>query len=252
KEEIDEYLDIKNKDQREKMSIKQQMSIHNLMRIVFLKRSESSIYALQRTIEFYKERLINFKSILVEKNKIISISDLKKYLELFSKESLNKDEIIEIGELQIDIPPDFKKEEMLNDIDKDLLLADFIIDILKELVKEDDKIKAFSKLIESKIQKGHKKILVFSYFADTINYLKDNISNYCLNIINEKNALFVSSSGNSIKAEKAAELFSPKSKNYTDKFQDWEKEIDFLFTTDVLSEGQNLQDCDVLINYDLH
>jgi superfamily II DNA/RNA helicase len=92
------------------------------------------------------------------------------------------------------------------------------------------------------------KVLVFSYFSDTVAYLQENLASLNSNITME-NIGFVSSSNGS-DSEKLASRFSPVSKKYTLKSE--EKELQYLVATDVLSEGQNLQDAGILINYDLH
>jgi hypothetical protein len=99
-----------------------------------------------------------------------------------------------------------------------------------------------------KNKKAGEKILLFSYFTDTINYLEKRLPE----LIDDEE--FVDKSAfltgtNRVLLEETVKRFSPISTNSNvEKVQ----EIDFLFATDVLSEGQNLQDCGNLINYDLH
>ena len=90
-----------------------------------------------------------------------------------------------------------------------------------------------------------RKVLVFTYFSDTLQYLKDNLPKY---LVNNKNVEFAL--GNKNEIENFAKRFAPVSKKYTLKPD--EKEIDYLIATDKLSEGQNLQDCGIIINFDLH
>ena len=94
-----------------------------------------------------------------------------------------------------------------------------------------------------------KKLLVFSFFSDTIDYLKERLPQLLENRIPNfsKRAEFIS--GNSGSVEEITKRFSPISKKANIKKQ---SELDFLFATDVLSEGQNLQDAGFLVNYDLH
>lgn len=141
---------------------------------------------------------------------------------------------------------------MIKDISRDRIIARVLIDILEFLgnYKYDDKISKFAQYIERVSMSGEygKKVLVFSFFADTINYLKENLGKL-VNIENfESRSEFISGQSGSV--ESIVRRFSPVSKKYS--LKDGEKELDFLFSTDILSEGQNLQDAGILINYDLH
>jgi len=87
--------------------------------------------------------------------------------------------------------------------------------------------------------------LVFTYFADTLKYLSESLPQYLVKGQNVEFAL-----GNKADIEDYAKRFAPGSKKY--QLKPGEKEIDFLLATDKLSEGQNLQDCGMIVNYDLH
>ena len=121
---------------------------------------------------------------------------------------------------------------------------------LSLLDQDDSKIKAFAKLLlDLKTnQSAGSKVLVFSFFSDTVEYLHKNLNKYADWIIEGENAGYVSSSSHD-DAGDMANRFSPIAQNINIPKS---KEIDYLISTDVLSEGQNLQDCGVLINYDLH
>ena len=107
---------------------------------------------------------------------------------------------------------------------------------------------------------GNKKIIIFSAFADTIEYLYRNIAPE-LKKHGINSAMVSGGAGNNkttmkgLRANDYNEIlinFSPKSKDREKIFPKLTEEIDILFATDVISEGQNLQDCDYLINYDIH
>ncbi len=152
---------------------------------------------------------------------------------------------------------------------------DFKLQTLKNIITDK---------IENPINKGNKKVLIFSAFADTANYLYDNISKW----VKEKyslNTALIEGGGNKVTLKHCPKntntlltMFSPISKNrdvafgymkklqesYSDKnlrwsskadiheFDDCFADIDILIATDCISEGQNLQDCDICINYDIH
>ena len=128
----------------------------------------------------------------------------------------------------------------------------------------DLKLQKLIEIVEDKIEHpfnpGNRKILIFSAFADTTNYLYENLAPMLL----EKYGLYSAriqgaSSGNAtnIRGEKDTDrlltLFSPISKERDVAFPaEKDLNIDVLIATDCVSEGQNLQDCDICINYDIH
>ena len=106
------------------------------------------------------------------------------------------------------------------------------------------------KLLEAYKNDPNKKILLFSFFTDTVNYIQDELEkDPKLSKVVSK-AAFVSGSDQK-SALHAAKRFAPKAQE-AEKIAEKDGELNYLFSTDVLSEGQNLQDCGELINYDLH
>src|SRR5699024_2844182 len=118
--------------------------------------------------------------------------------------------------------------------------------------KRDAKLQAFADNLVDVINKKEygSKVLIFSFFSDTIDYLEKALPEIIGRKIKnfQERCYFISE--NKYNKVETARLFSPKSQKY--KLNEKEKEIDFLFATDVLSEGQNLQDAGILVNYDLH
>jgi hypothetical protein len=146
----------------------------------------------------------------------------------------------------------FNIVQLKKDIERDKKIIALIENILTKLIDPalDDKLQQFVKYIESSLAQREygTKILVFSYFADTVNYLQDALPKIVkIPNFKERSAF---TTGQTQKVEHIVRRFAPKAKKY--KLADGEKQIDFLFATDVLSEGQNLQDAGMLINYDLH
>ena len=130
-------------------------------------------------------------------------------------------------------------------------------------VERDAKLKELKRRIAEKVDnpfnRDNKKVIVFTAFADTANYLYRELSDWLKNDKELYSAL-VTGSGNNKTTMKDCRKdlssiltnFSPRSKNRNEIFPDATKEIDVLFCTDCISEGQNLQDCDYLVNYDIH
>lgn len=115
------------------------------------------------------------------------------------------------------------------------------------------------KKLENPINEGNKKVIIFTAFADTASYIYDHVSTY----VKDKyglNTAMVSGSveGRTTCPKLKSDLntvltcFSPISKDKKLLMPNDNTEIDFLIATDCISEGQNLQDCDYLINYDIH
>src|SRR5690606_1251022 len=113
--------------------------------------------------------------------------------------------------------------------------------------------------INSPLNPGNKKVIVFSAFSDTVKYLYEQCAPYFLAEYGLKSALVTGSDENKTNLKGCrSDLnsllvnFSPISKSRAELFPKATDEIDLLFCTDCISEGQNLQDCDYLINYDIH
>ncbi len=109
------------------------------------------------------------------------------------------------------------------------------------------------------INKDNKKILIFTAFADTADYLYSNVSKFAKERYDLDSAIVTGSTegkttikGIGADLNTVLTLFSPISKDKDLLIPNLDKEIDILIATDVISEGQNLQDCDYLINYDIH
>jgi len=244
----DEIKELKiSSDKNKKLLL--QLGIFGILRTVFLKRMESSVSALASSLETYSYKLDLFEK-GVNEGKIVSMDDLD------ALESSLGDEDVEVDEKTLEEHTldkvDDKSYELVSlkkDIQMEKQLVSLIKAQLKILNKDDAKIKCFAdQLNVLHRQDPNQKVLIFSYFADTIKYLEENIGKYC-DFLNEENTGFVSSK-NKGDSENMASRFSPKSKKYLMK--DGETELQYLFSTDVLSEGQNLQDSGVLVNYDLH
>jgi ERCC4-related helicase len=232
----------------ESRALQQQRGIYGIFRTIFLKRMESSVRAIKQSVQKYKTKLEAF-SVGINNNHIISVKDTEAYSEaLNALEESDWEDIENIQETILDEINENKYviSSLKEDIKNELELLDIISKILEILEKDDSKILTLIKKLKD--LKGQK-VLVFSYFADTIDYLRNNIENFSSNYISSKNSGFLSSQNRS-EADDLAGRFSPVSKVY--KIDEECTEIQYLFSTDILSEGQNLQDAGVIINYDLH
>ena len=147
------------------------------------------------------------------------------------------------------------RREISSDLDKLRLLLYMLRDITPE---HDSKLQMLlsdlKHKFENPINSGNKKVIIFTAFADTADYLYENLSKSILKDCGLHTALITGSTegrctipGFRISFNNILTAFSPRSKEGHVK-----KEIDVLIATDCISEGQNLQDCDFLICYDIH
>ena len=151
------------------------------------------------------------------------------------------------------------REDLLDDRKRleNLLAQTMVVDASRDAKLQDLKDLILQK-ISNPINKGNKKVIVFSAFADTVKYLYAELSPWILQQglysaqvtggdTNRTNMPACTSHLSSILIN-----FSPRSKKREIVYPDEKNQIDVLFCTDCISEGQNLQDCDFLINYDIH
>ncbi|OQW95491.1 MAG: hypothetical protein BWK79_02270, partial [Beggiatoa sp. IS2] len=231
-----------------------------MMRINFLKRLESSIHAfaltMERTvrkIEQLEHKLLQFKE--------INLTDLLDDLE---EEEL--DETLQIGEkLKFNLA-DMDIERWLADLAEDKQKLTYLYQSAQQVTAaRDAKLKVLQGLIVQKVQqptlnqdaRKNRKVLVFTAFADTAQYLYTHLEMFAKNL-GIHSALVVGGTGKNKTTlgksdfESILTNFSPMSKERAKTSSTVSEEIDLLIATDCISEGQNLQDCDYLINYDIH
>lgn len=240
--------------------------IRRLMSVNLLKRLESSVYSFNLTLTRIKD--------LIEKT-IAAIDQFEK----FGHAEIDMYEANDASELDIDDQnTDFfsvgKKVKIdLADMDyvswRDALRKDaetlaLVTMMVSDITPEHDtKLQTLLELlvekIENPINEGNKKILVFSAFSDTADYLYDNVSVFMKQRYGLDTALITGSveGKSTIRSLKGTlnnilTCFSPVSKGRDILMPGSKHEIDILIATDCISEGQNLQDCDYLVNYDIH
>lgn len=258
----------------ERTRVSTQRTIHNILHVTWLKRLESSASALLQSVNYYSKRLNLFEKYL-EAGYIIPLSsvdeleseygdDLEKAFSDYEKSYKKIQDALDKGEDVDNIKlegverieaneQDFKLDVLKKDIKRDKAIVSLLQNVLGYMSEpnRNGKLIAFANEIKQLVSSGNygNKVLVFSFFADTVNYLKDSLSELMGDVPDfEKRAAYISGNGGDV--EESARKFAPNAKKY--RLQDGEQEIDYLFATDVLSEGQNLQDAAMLVNYDLH
>lgn len=247
-------------------------SLIHLMRINMLKRLESSIHSFKLTVS----------KLLDQVNQMIGMID--NHEANFDTGQTSEDISI------LDIDPDDttfedllignKVKVLLKDTDTIKWRQELVEDrgILKEIMEKatlvtpekDGKLNKLKDMLIKKItqpiNEGNKKVIIFTTFSDTAKYLYENLADHAKEL-NMNTALVVGSGTNKSTIDIPQEykqqislrdinsvltLFSPQSKEAYKVFPNMKEEIDILIATDCISEGQNLQDCDFVINYDIH
>ncbi len=238
----------------ESFRVNSQLSIHNMLRVTLLKRLESSQFALKKSLQNYLARLEDFESVLLNQNLIASLKDIRELRGQYGDDLDGLDSVSTLEEIEL-IPADpkeFNLDALKADLIRDRRLIEALIRMCDILGEKDDKLINFSALLDRlrREQPAGKKILVFSYYSDTVQYLEENLQKYYQRDDLSQVAAFTSGKTKG-QIETLAKRFSPVSKGGAEEVKR-DGELDILFATDVLSEGQNLQDCGLLINFDLH
>lgn len=266
------YYDIEAKQANIKSSktgqIGREEGIRRLMSINLLKRLESSVYSFKLTLtrvqQLITSTLQNIENFKVNgTNSNIEVDDYIHPENDFDDDDLNTNLFSVGNKLKIDFN-DMDYLSWESQLQADLeILNDLIFEIDKISPEEDAKLQKLLALIVNKIKhpinSDNKKVIVFSAFADTAEYLYKYISKYVKENFNIESAMVTGSKDgvttlSKIKTNLNTVLtyFSPRSKDKDLIYPNDNRQIDILIATDCISEGQNLQDCDYLINYDIH
>ena len=244
-----------------------EQGIRRLTAINLMKRMESSVYSFNLTLKRIKD-LINSTIETIDRfNKQsaheIELTDISN-MDEFDDEDQNTDDLFSFGrKIKIDLA-DMDYVSWRDSLAKDAEVLELLTVMVGDITPDhDSKLQELYKIIDEKISnpinEDNKKIIIFTAFADTAGYLYDNVSEYVKSKYGLNTAMVSGSvDGRTTCPKLRGDLntvltcFSPISKG-RDLFENIPKEdIDILIATDCISEGQNLQDCDYLINYDIH
>ena len=262
---MQKYMDLTHNKGTSLTQKGREEGIRRLMSVNLLKRLESSVYSFQLTLTRIKE-LINSTIEAINHFEKYGASNIQMYEASdrdFDLDDANTDYFTVGKKVKIDLTDmDYKtwRTELKHDADTLELLTLMVADITTE---HDTKLQNLLNLISYKIEnpmnEGNKKVIVFSAFSDTAEYLYDNVSKFIKNKYDLNTAVITGSidGKTTIKGFKATlnnvlTCFSPISKGKAVLMPNSKDEIDILIATDCISEGQNLQDCDYLVNYDIH
>lgn len=248
--------------------VDRESSLQRLMTINLLKRLESSVEAFRLTLKKLKSKNVHTLSQINAYNdggKDVTFTDVSMDYQDIEPEDDDFDDPEDMqigGKIQIGLS-DMDLPRWEHDLKADLDVIEYLLEEMEKVSPADDsKLQHLKVVLESKltspINPGNKKVLLFTAFADTANYLYDNISDH-FNVKHRiHTAKVTGKDGPKSTLDKHYDfqsiltLFSPRSKEKAAILPNEPREIDFLIGTDCISEGQNLQDCDYLVNYDIH
>nr|WP_302579291.1 SNF2-related protein [Bacteroides intestinalis] len=242
-----------------------EQGIRRLMATNLMKRMESSVYAFHLTlvrIKDYIDKTIETITEFENTSHLQSMvfSDITNIQETeFDGDDIN-DDVLAIGKkVKIDLA-DMDYKTWKHELEKDKEILDLLVCMIADITPEhDSKLQELFDVIDEKqehsINVGNKKIIIFTAFADTADYLFETVSVYAKKKFSLDTALITGSvdgkttiSGLKTDLNTVLTCFSPISKGKNLLLPNNTDEIDILIATDCISEGQNLQDCDYLIS----
>lgn len=266
---MDKYADL-YEDNKVNIGFTQanrEQGIRRLTAINLMKRMESSVHSFNLTLK-RMEALINGTIDKIDHFKkqdktILNLTELDNRQD-YDEDDQNNDDLFTIGKkVKIDLA-DMDYKSWRTNLAKDSEVLEILALMVGDITPEhDSKLQELFRVLKNKmanpINHGNKKVIIFTAFADTAEYLYHHVSKYMKKHVGLETAMVTGSvEGRSTIAKLHADLntvltcFSPISKDKALLMPDRAIEIDLLIATDCISEGQNLHDCDYLINYDIH
>lgn len=239
--------------------------IRRLMSINLLKRLESSVYSFRLTLERINKLIADtIATIQNYQNggQVLELDDLSA-AEDWDADDQNTDFFTVGRKIKIDLA-DMDYLTWLRDLQSDAETLQLLLFMVADITPaHDSKLRQLFDLIDQKIthpiNPDNRKLIIFTAFSDTADYLYQHVSRYAKEKFGLNTAEVTGNvEGRTIISGLRCDLntvltcFSPISKHKEDLMPGDASALDILIATDCISEGQNLQDCDYLINYDIH
>lgn len=231
--------------------IDREKNIVNLMRVNILKRLESSINSFSLTLE----RILN------QINNMLNVLDSGQEYD-FDGSDIDEDDLDDIeigGKIKVKVK-DLDSIRLRQDLNEDKDILEYLLQYSERIdVSRDAKLQALKDQISNKINHpingDNKKIIIFTSFSDTANYLYTNLHEWLYSTHGLYSAIVTGGSNTKTNLKSVSNSFEPILAHFSPISNHLDintEQIDILIATDCISEGQNLQDCDYLINYDIH
>ena len=238
--------------------------LRKLMATNLLKRLESSVNSFRLTLQRIKNYIGNTLTLIAdfEKNHGADAIDVTEFTASDDDwESADAFLVSKKSKIRLS---DMDTTSWKRDLKADLEKLDLLLLMLEDITpRHDSKLQMLIADLKEKfahpINEGNKKVLIFTAFADTADYLYNELAEKIKEDCGLNVALITGSTEGKCTIKKfplsfnnVLTFFSPRSKDRAALFPKAKDDIDVLIATDCISEGQNLQDCDYLINYDIH
>lgn len=245
-----------------------EFNLIGMMKVNFLKRLESSVYSFVQTLARTLEKIEGIEADILARLRGREMETGETVIvpsELGAEETDNDEELdafIQTGRNQVYRYEHLDLRRWLQDLRDDKAALSGVHKAAVQITADRDaKLAELKRLIKAKVRKPtmnregkrNRKVLVFTAFADTANYLYDKLHAWATGQLNIQCAVVTGSGSKATfgrnEFNDILTNFSPISRERADT---QEPEIELLIATDCISEGQNLQDCDYLVNYDIH
>ena len=258
------YADLNHEGKNSLTQAGREQGIRRLMSINLLKRLESSVHSFRLTLQRIQKLIADtLKTInAFDPNQTMELQDLTAGSTDLDADDAEND-LLAVGKKVHIALEDMDYLTWQQDLQADLQILNLLVGMVADITPQhDSKLQMLLATIAGKISQpinpGNKKVIIFTAFSDTAEYLFTNISAYAKENYGLNTALVTGSvDGRTSVPKFKADLnniltcFSPISKDKAALMPDG-PDIDILIATDCISEGQNLQDCDCLVNYDIH
>ena len=261
---LGKYIDLDSEHSKRLSQSGREEGIRRLMSINLLKRMESSVHSFKLTVKRIYDQLYDVLELIdiFQSGTEVAVRDISDFGDL----DLD-DQNIDIFSIGKNFKLDLRDIDYLSwqrDLQADLEVLELLLLMVEEITPEYDYklnelLNAIEKKIKNPINQDNKKILIFTAFADTAEYLYENVSTFVKAEFGLNSALITGSiDGRTTIPKLPNEMntiltcFSPISKEKALVMPNNHHNIDILIGTDCISEGQNLQDCDYCVNYDIH
>ena len=260
---LKKYADLNHEGKNSLTQAGREEGIRRLMSINLLKRLESSVHSFRLTLQRIRDMIAATLDTIhtYDPHKIIELKDLTGAAD-FDADDMESD-LFTVGRKVKIALEDMDYLTWQRDLQTDFETLQLLLGMVADITPgHDSKLQTLLQTLAEKqrepLNKDNRKVLIFTAFSDTAQYLYEQVGAYMLRSFGLHTALVTGSvEGRSTVPKFKADLnnvltcFSPVSKDRSALMPDG-PDIDILIATDCISEGQNLQDCDCVINYDIH
>ena len=260
---MEKYADLNHEGKNSLTQVGREQGIRRLMSINLLKRLESSVHSFRLTLNRIQDLICTTLDTIAhyDPNLTLELNDLTSTVDFDSDDQ--EMDLFTVGKKVKIALEDMDYVTWQHDLEEDFNTLYVLVNMVADITPEHDSklqmlLSTIAEKIDHPINPGNRKVIIFTAFSDTAEYLYDHVSAFAQNKYGLHTALVTGSvSGRTTVPKFKADLnnvltcFSPISKDKAALMPDG-PDIDLLIATDCISEGQNLQDCDCLINYDIH